>query len=421
MADIGIKVFIDNPPVELTAYLEPEIPAKTYVLYDQRWIIGWAQILTHPTGEYELAYLQVVPEYRGKGYARDLVLFALYEYEVDQIYAMTVIPDFYTKLGFKYVELPSFVDYTNLGCQSCDIPKCKALIFNKPTDLIRYGAEQKYFQKYKELISGRNFMGSELSYVNELTWTYAENIYLLDLDGYLFLVAYPYADAPFSVICPYQSIPDAVLDKYFARLRELNIKRLKYLGTTARLILEGYSGKAELKIQEDRDNFDYLYKVKDFAEFPGADFASKRNRLKKFLRSNSGGEIIQYKPELKEDFFNFARQKFTEMDVDVISEEVLRLGLEQDLYQGFMVRIGKMDIGLLLYSELNPKTVIVHFELIDESYDGVAQFMNNHLGQMLTGKYLFINREQDLGIPGLRKSKLSYNPYRLIRKYGVEI
>jgi hypothetical protein len=46
--------------------------------------------------------------------------------------------------------------------------------------------------------------------------------------------------------------------------------------------------------------------------------------------------------------------------------------------------------------------------------------MNNYLGQALSGKYTFINREQDLGIAGLRKSKLSYNPYRLVKKYAVE-
>ena len=85
------------------------------------------------------------------------------------------------------------------------------------------------------------------------------------------------------------------------------------------------------------------------------------------------------------------------------------------------VLIEKEMVGILIYSNINPKTVMVHFEFIDNRYDGVAQLLNNCLGKKLQGTHLFINREPDLGIPGLRKSKLSYRPYRLLKKYVAEI
>ncbi|MDR2431465.1 MAG: GNAT family N-acetyltransferase [Candidatus Margulisbacteria bacterium] len=421
---LGIRIFYGGQPLPAAVgQLEKTVPAdRTYVLYAGREVAGWAQILKHETGQYELAYVQIVPRYRGKGYGRELVCFALYEHPARQIYCLTIIPEFFRKLGlFTRADYPSFVDHSDPECRLCEPAKCAALLFAKPADLVRYGSEQKLLQKYEqEIISGRNFMGSEFSAANEKTWTYAENIYFLEIDDYLFLTAYPFAAEPFGIICPYRSIPDTALDKYFARLRELGIRRLAYVNAAACRLLHKYSGAGGLKFQEDRANFDYLYKTGDFAAYAGARYADKRNRLKKFLRNNSGGEIIQYRPELKEKFFNFAQTRFTTMGVDVISEEVLRLGLEQNLYQGFMVKAGRVEIGILLYSELNPRTIIVHFELMDAAYDGAAQFMNNYLGKLLAGKYTFINREQDLGLAGLRRSKQSYNPYRLIKKYSVD-
>ncbi|GBR73544.1 hypothetical protein NO1_0903 [Candidatus Termititenax aidoneus] len=419
---LGVKIFRggENLPPAI-GWLEKETAVdKTYVLYSDNTIVGWTQILRHDTGQYELGYLEILPEHRGKKYGRALTHFALYENTAREIYALTIIPEFFEKLGFVRTAYPPFVDHNDPECQACEPARCAALLFTKPADLVRYGTEEKLLRKYEQdIVLGRNFMGSEFSAANEKTWTYAENIYFLEIADFLFLAAYPLAEEPFGVVCPYRSLPDAALDKYFARLRELNIHQLAYVNAQVCYLLHKYSGAPKLKFQEDRANFDYLYKVSDFAAYGGARFADKRNRLKKFLRNNSPAEIIPYRPELKEMFLNFAEKRFAAMQVGVISLEVLKLGLEQNLYQGFLVKIGRAEIGLLLYSELNPRTAIVHFELIDENYDGVAQFMNNYLGQALSGRYTFINREQDLGIAGLRKSKLSYNPYRLVKKYAV--
>lgn len=419
MAELGIKIYTE-PPCEISAPLECELPTRTYVLYLGQEIIGWAQILEPQKDFFELGFVEILPKYRGKGYSRELIRFALYEHPARQIYVLTIIPEFFEKLNFTRTDYPPFVDHSYPECQACTPDKCTALIFTKPVDLVRYGAEKKLLAKYdQDILSGRNFMGNEFSVVNEKTWTYTENIYFLEIENYLFLLSYPFAAEAFGVVCPYHSIPDAILDKYFARLKELNIQRLAYVNAQARSLLYKYSGASQLRFQEDRDNFDYLYKVSDFANYSGARYADKRNRLKKFLRNNPAAEIILYKPELKEMFLDFARQRITAMRIGVISEEVLRLGLAQDLYQGFMVKIGRVEAGLLLYSELNPSTVLVNFELIDDAYDGIAQFMNNYLGKTLSGKYKFINREQDMGLAGLRRSKLSYNPYRLVKKYLV--
>ena len=100
----------------------------------------------------------------------------------------------------------------------------------------------------------------------------------------------------------------------------------------------------------------------------------------------------------------------------IYSINILKTGLEKDLLQGFIVKIKEEVVGALFYSELNRETIDVNFEIINSKFDGVGQLLNNHLGQKILGKYKFINRESDLGLAGLRKSKLSYRPYRILKK-----
>jgi hypothetical protein len=70
--------------------------------------------------------------------------------------------------------------------------------------------------------------------------------------------------------------------------------------------------------------------------------------------------------------------------------------------------------------KLNDTTFVVHFEKADPAYTGSYQIINQLFVQNeVSGRYLFVNREQDLGIEGIRKAKLSYVPVRLLKKYLV--
>ena len=69
---------------------------------------------------------------------------------------------------------------------------------------------------------------------------------------------------------------------------------------------------------------------------------------------------------------------------------------------------------------LNDTTFVVHYEKADNSYTGGYQVINQLFVQNeVSGKYLFVNREEDMGNEGIRKAKLSYVPIRLIKKYTV--
>ena len=73
--------------------------------------------------------------------------------------------------------------------------------------------------------------------------------------------------------------------------------------------------------------------------------------------------------------------------------------------------------GFTLGGELNPDTAIVHIEKANPEFKGIYQALNQMFCEKMLAKYTKVNREQDMGDPGLRKAKLSYHPHHLVRKY----
>ena len=83
------------------------------------------------------------------------------------------------------------------------------------------------------------------------------------------------------------------------------------------------------------------------------------------------------------------------------------------------IRIGGKIEALSIGGRLGTKTVTVHVEKANTEYRGLYQAINNEFCKAMASNVKRINREEDMGIPGLRKAKLSYNPVKLIEKYIV--
>jgi hypothetical protein len=70
-----------------------------------------------------------------------------------------------------------------------------------------------------------------------------------------------------------------------------------------------------------------------------------------------------------------------------------------------------------LGERLNRETAVCHFEKADPFMEGLSQLVNREFSRMLFNDCRYINREQDLGEPGLRNAKLSYHPVELVKKF----
>jgi len=181
------------------------------------------------------------------------------------------------------------------------------------------------------------------------------------------------------------------------------------------------------QIIPDPCNSDYIYLSEKLAELNGKKLQKKKNLIWQFKR-NYG----EYRTELfKEEYFTLCKDladKWCKDHNDVCDEEkkrelnVLERAISNhsmlDL-KGLLIFCGNDVIAFALFSEQRTEMATIHFEKFNISYKGSAQLINQETAIHLKNSYKFINREQDLCMEGLRKSKLSYDPEKQIKTYRL--
>ena len=181
-------------------------------------------------------------------------------------------------------------------------------------------------------------------------------------------------------------------------------------------------------IRTDRDSFDYVYGINDLADLKGRKFQKKRNHFNRFRAEHP----------------NYTTQPLTLDNVPLAQEMVEQWyarRLEEDPHGNYLLeRIAmarafrcyeKLDmeglllldegqvLGVTLGSRLSGDTFDIHFEKAREDVDGAYGAINCEFARHLRLEYpevAFLNREDDLGLEGLRKAKLSYNPTVMVEK-----
>ena len=219
------------------------------------------------------------------------------------------------------------------------------------------------------------------------------------------------------------------LDAIIADARERGIPcRLTCLTARDKELLEQlYPG--EFYFQPDRDSYDYVYSVESLAELKGKKLQRKRNHCNRFYILHHGctTEPIteDNTPEVKTMLESWYAAKLAAdptasfyLEQAAISRALLHreaLGME-----GLVLRYKGEIIAMTMGSALSEDTFDIHFEKAVEGYDGAYAAINREFARHLWEKYpslLWLNREDDMGIEGLRKAKLSYHPDRLIEKW----
>lgn len=87
---------------------------------------------------------------------------------------------------------------------------------------------------------------------------------------------------------------------------------------------------------------------------------------------------------------------------------------------GAVLYVEDKPVAMTLGSEISQNVYDVNFEKALREYDGVYAVINNEFAKTLT-KYKYINREEDMGLEGLRKAKLSYNPVIILDRYNAQL
>ena len=183
-----------------------------------------------------------------------------------------------------------------------------------------------------------------------------------------------------------------------------------------------------LSISTDRDYWDYLYEADKMRTFGGKKLSSKRNHVNRFKRSYPDCRFVEIDKDNIARAKDFCKMFVTELQGDAnmsvqegnASVEMFDYILELGGFGAFLELDGKI-IAVSL-GEIVGDTMFVHVEKALHEYSGIYQALVLQFAERFaTENVLYINREEDDGVEGLRKSKLSYYPVALLEKYNVLI
>lgn len=187
-------------------------------------------------------------------------------------------------------------------------------------------------------------------------------------------------------------------------------------------------------VTADPDNFDYVYLREDLVNLSGQQFAPKRNLIQQFKNNYS----YTYEPLTQKNIpaaYDFINRWHFDRKNEMLGESAYCLACRLlDNYHdlnivGGMLFVDRIAVAAtlgtivdkFLYADGACSTAIVHHENALVTYKGSYQMINQLFCAHLPSAVRYVNREEDLGIAGLRKAKQSYHPARMIEKYSLRL
>lgn len=271
---------------------------------------------------------------------------------------------------------------------------------------------ESYFKKEKRI-------SQEVCFSNLYMWKAGYNMRYDIVDGFLVVFA------GYEPIGEYFHFPigDGDRKKVLLKLDEYMLEKYgsysvrKLLNEDAKELESLMTGK--FSFEENREFFDYIYNVSDLLGLKGKKYHSKKNHLNTFKNSYD----YKYHEITKDNIgicknitLGWINQRNSDPDreeyiaAEVMFESFFELGLKG----GFLTI--KDEIAAVTVGEDNFGTAVIHLEKAEPKFNGAYAAINQMFLEKEFNALKYVNREEDLGIEGLRKAKLSYKPEILLEK-----
>lgn len=179
---------------------------------------------------------------------------------------------------------------------------------------------------------------------------------------------------------------------------------------------------------QDRPNHDYVYLTESLATLSGRRFHKKKNLVHLFDREYLGRyEIKLMSSEMAEEAMELAEYLEEKKDIDGFEREML--SMEFHVLRDILPKFDELGFeGVAIYidgklqayafgGKMDDETVVEHIEKGNIEYKGIYQKLNNEFCKLMKDKYKYVNREEDMGLDGLRHAKISYRPCNMVEKY----
>ncbi len=285
-----------------------------------------------------------------------------------------------------------------------------------------------YFAKFNPQIS-------ELTFTNLFMWRNYYDFLFMELNDHLIIFSKsyltkwkkPHSDKKDVIffLPPIGNKPDEIILNLFERLDHIEFHRVTEVDIK-RIREKEKITNSKLEIIEDRDNWDYVYIREELITLAGSKYRQKRRWLKTFTEQYDykfnfiAGEYIDKARKLQyewadiNDFETKEGLKEEQRAVDELFDNFHDLNT-----RGGILCSDTNCVGYTLGEMLNEDTLVIHIEKAHIEYEGSYQAINNLFLKGCCEKAIYVNREQDLGIPGLRKSKESYKPHHMVKKFII--
>ncbi|MFX1275718.1 MAG: DUF2156 domain-containing protein [Promethearchaeota archaeon] len=222
---------------------------------------------------------------------------------------------------------------------------------------------------------------------------------------------------------PIGNKPEDIITELFSNLEYIEIHRVPESIITY-FKKENQKNQIAIEVKTDRNNWDYVYERDSLVSLPGNAYRQKRRNLTKFI------SMFDYK-------FHFIQTECLELCKELQIEwcDMNECQSNEDLKQeqnaifnafnyyeelslnGGLIMVDGKCIAYTIGEKLNKDTMVIHFEKAHVDYEGSYQAINNLFAKECCKDAKFVNREQDLGISGIRYAKESYKPHHMIKKY----
>jgi len=195
-----------------------------------------------------------------------------------------------------------------------------------------------------------------------------------------------------------------------------------------RLALES-SSLPGLEVEERREHFDYVYLTQGLIDLAGNKHRTKRNHINQFYRTYQSYVYEELEErhigaclEVQEKWCLARRCK---EDLNLLGEweatkEILRSFRALEVAGAVILVDGEVK-AFTLGESMASDMAVIHIEKADPEVPGLYQLINQQFCARKWHNVKFVNREQDLGIPGLRDAKLSYSPDHFVKKYRITL
>lgn len=294
----------------------------------------------------------------------------------------------------------------------------------KPIEMKHKPLFDDYFKRFPPEIS-------ELTFTNLFMWRNHYNFRFTEWNNHLLIFSEKYltkyntcAINPDNMffLPPIGQNPSKIVRELFDAVKNIEIHRVPEV-ITEKINDNDTLSDLNIEILEDRDNWDYVYDKEAIINLTGNKHRQNRRWLNKFLES--------YKYE-----FNLLSEDWIDKCKELQLEWCIMRGCEEDesladehiainecldnfselKYKGGIICVDNNCAAYTFGEMLNENTMVVHIEKAHMEYEGSYQAINSFFLKNCCDNAIFVNREQDLGIPGLRRAKESYKPSRMVKK-----